>query len=530
MGGEPLRPFRVGEWTVTPSSCVVERGGERVRLGPTVMHVLVTLAARPGEVVSREEMLDAVWSGTFVTDEVLSNAVWELRRALGDDAKSPSYVQTVPRRGYRLVAAVDRSVARRRHVHRTGLWALVSTGLVAIVVWSSLSRAPGREPLPVPVRLTSFDGRERAPALSPDGRRVAFFRDFGLYVVSIEGGDPLLLSSLEWDGYFGGAAWSPDGEWIAFTRWTIDSRDAHEVRLIRALGGSERYVLTTLGYDGAIDWSPGGQWLVATGKESRDEPDAIFLYPADSESDRPKRLTTPPPGHSHSGDGHPRFSPDGARVAFLRRAPGRAGNDIFVQNVTGSGGERRVTRVEADSRFESFDWLADGSGFFAAVGDGLLHVALDSGEVTPLDLRESFRDVWVEGAQSARWEHVPESFFGLTFGDRRDALEAVALRSGRPAHLLEKDVWVVWTLRALFDTPFARDIVFKGGTSLSKAYRAIARLSEDIDLTYDIAPSFPIWCRQVVRRFRPAGVRNRSGRKRFGSAWKCGCAKPCRAR
>ncbi len=78
---------------------------------------------------------------------------------------------------------------------------------------------------------------------------------------------------------------------------------------------------------------------------------------------------------------------------------------------------------------------------------------------------------------------MPESFFDLSPKDRQDALQVTASRSGRPAHLLEKDIWVVWTLSTLFDSPFADDIVFKGGTSLSKGYQAIERFSEDVDQT-----------------------------------------------
>lgn len=83
------------------------------------------------------------------------------------------------------------------------------------------------------------------------------------------------------------------------------------------------------------------------------------------------------------------------------------------------------------------------------------------------------------------------SFFALTAKERLEVLEAAAERSGRPAHLLEKDIWVVWTLEHLFDLPFARSLTFKGGTSLSKVYRAIDRFSEDIDLTYDIRELIP---------------------------------------
>ena len=87
---------------------------------------------------------------------------------------------------------------------------------------------------------------------------------------------------------------------------------------------------------------------------------------------------------------------------------------------------------------------------------------------------------------------MPEARFqDLLPNDRRDALE-VAERSGsHKAHLLEKDVWVVATLGILFETPFAENLTFKGGTSLSKVWRTSRRFSEDIDITYDIRTFAP---------------------------------------
>ena len=77
-------------------------------------------------------------------------------------------------------------------------------------------------------------------------------------------------------------------------------------------------------------------------------------------------------------------------------------------------------------------------------------------------------------------------FFQFSTADRLDALNAAANSSGILPHLLEKDIWVVWSLRHLFAGPYADFLVFKGGTSLSKAYGVIRRFSEDVDLTYDI--------------------------------------------
>lgn len=86
---------------------------------------------------------------------------------------------------------------------------------------------------------------------------------------------------------------------------------------------------------------------------------------------------------------------------------------------------------------------------------------------------------------------MAEYFFELGQDDQREALEYVRAETGRPTHLLEKDLWVVWTLRTLFESPLSADLTFKGGTSLSKVYKVINRFSEDIDLTYDIRKLIP---------------------------------------
>ena len=86
---------------------------------------------------------------------------------------------------------------------------------------------------------------------------------------------------------------------------------------------------------------------------------------------------------------------------------------------------------------------------------------------------------------------MAERYFDLNKEDQNEVLEQARARTGRPAHLLEKDLWVVWTLGVLFESPFAADLTFKGGTSLSKAYKIIERYSEDIDLTYDIRKLIP---------------------------------------
>jgi Nucleotidyl transferase AbiEii toxin, Type IV TA system len=86
---------------------------------------------------------------------------------------------------------------------------------------------------------------------------------------------------------------------------------------------------------------------------------------------------------------------------------------------------------------------------------------------------------------------MAEPFLTLSRADRLEALGVAATASGRPVHLLEKDIWVVWAIDALFEADFGQHLVFKGGTSLSKAYKVIRRFSEDVDVTYDVRQLVP---------------------------------------
>lgn len=98
------RDFRIGPWLVQPSLNTVSQNGASTRLEPKVMEVLVCLAEHTGEVVPKETLLQTVWPNTFVTDDVLKRSVSALRRVLKDDAHESRIIETIPKRGYRLVA------------------------------------------------------------------------------------------------------------------------------------------------------------------------------------------------------------------------------------------------------------------------------------------------------------------------------------------------------------------------------------------------------------------------------------------
>jgi len=95
--------LRVGDWTVEPDLNQLSTQGRAVKVEPKAMAVLLHLADRPGQVVGREALLSQVWPGVVVGDDSLTQVVIKLRKALGDDPDRPTYIQTVTKRGYRLV-------------------------------------------------------------------------------------------------------------------------------------------------------------------------------------------------------------------------------------------------------------------------------------------------------------------------------------------------------------------------------------------------------------------------------------------
>lgn len=104
-------PFQIGPVRVEPALNRITGENGVVELEPQVMDLLVYLAEAKGEVRSKEQIAAALWPDASVNDDALSRTVWKLRQALGDDAKSPRFVQTVTRRGYRLIAPVERGQA-----------------------------------------------------------------------------------------------------------------------------------------------------------------------------------------------------------------------------------------------------------------------------------------------------------------------------------------------------------------------------------------------------------------------------------
>jgi len=396
-----LGAFSIGDWRVDPSLRVVSGVRGESHLEPKHMQVLVLLAEHAGQVVSKERIIQTVWAGTFVGDEVLTKAIYELRRAVDDDPKAPRFIQTIPKGGYRLIAPVSldqsRSAVPAAQVAlQPGLGALTTSGAKqwwltggALLLVALASMAPwfkwakeGPSPINVEappmhvVPLTTLTGEEDNPTFSPDGGQVAFewtgekqdTRD--IYVTLVGSSDVRRLTT---DPLVdANPAWSPDGRQIAFLR---KRPDGTTIQLVSALGGPDRKLSDFRGAD-SLAWSPDGHW-VAAGRfgeqETTEQPRGIYLIPVEGGEARPLIASRP-----SRGEFSPAFSPDGRQLAYVSCS--RTSNaffttadcDIWLVDVTAalapSTPPRRLTR-QRSLYIGGIAWTRGGS---AVVYDALL--------------------------------------------------------------------------------------------------------------------------------------------------------------
>ena len=257
MGNPIQRPVtRFQDFQVNLETGELWKAGIRLKVQDQPFKVLAALLQRPGEIVTREELRQLIWPeksfGDF--DHAINLAIAKLRATLGDSADVPHLIETLPRRGYRFVAPVEGQTApsppkvRPPRVTRKTLWLVLGAAAFILLSAVTLLRVLPRlaehpSPAVEVVPLVSMPGNQDMPAVSPDGRQVAFRYSAaphpGIYTALVGGEKPLQLTDCDADP---SPTWSPDSRQIAFARYR-DSESQTSLYVIPALGGSERRLL-----------------------------------------------------------------------------------------------------------------------------------------------------------------------------------------------------------------------------------------------------------------------------------------------
>jgi len=366
------RTIRFGAFEADLPSGEVRKSGSRIKLQDQPFKILQILLEHPGDLVTREELQSRIWPedsfGDF--DHAVNVAVGKLRAALGDSAENPSFIETVPRRGYRFVARLDeRSVDTHpqlppingdrpsRVVLNRTLLALLAIVISGIFVGSGVligHRTAKWQP-PDFQRLTSSRGTVYSARFAPDGHGV-------IYAASWDGGPTEIFFT---DPQIPGArslgftatqllAVSSSGEMAVLQ--SVDNRFLFAGRgtlgQVPVTGGSPRQLAENVDW---ADWSTDGVTLAAVrnvnGKQRLEFPLGHVLY------------------ETAGWIGHPRISPKGDQVAFLDH-PLYPDDKGFV-SIVDLEGHKRVLSATAWVSVEGLAWSADGTEiWFSAAQSG----------------------------------------------------------------------------------------------------------------------------------------------------------------
>lgn len=272
--------YQISHWTIHPAKLQIRGPLGQVILPAKAFEVIKQLIIQPGETVSRDQFVTAIWRGyKDVGDKALNQAIWQLRRAFADTGGDSEVIGTVARIGYVLLHPVTEAAdhsARPRAAHNQPWWLLAALALVpmATVVWALKPQALQPTPLQQrPVILSHYKGAEETPAFTADGRFMAFQWDKGsglpgIYTVDLAqtGGEPQRVSA---DGEFGASpTFSPDGSQLAYA--VINGKDCR-VKIQHLYDNSSQFIDHCYGESivNTLSWSRAGNQLAYAYKNAK---------------------------------------------------------------------------------------------------------------------------------------------------------------------------------------------------------------------------------------------------------------------
>lgn len=417
--------YRFDDVLVDCENYRIRKREETRALGPRAFDLLIYLITQRGRVVDKQELFEQVWKETFVTDNALTKAVKEIRRALGDDTDAPRYIETVPRRGYRFIAelleaasanpaapladalpallapppgAADETVTPKAKAFApsalmseavepaapsrltlslskgaAATLALIAVAALALLGWRLLAKPDRRDGSPglKPTQVTAWPGLDIHPALAPDGRAIAYSSDhsgaFEIYVKPLAPGSREIQITADGEQNFE-PAWSPDGQYLAY-----HSMNRHGVCVVPASGGKVR-PLTPFGSRPA--WSPDGKLIAFQSYAVTDlganaspamPPSTIWVVPA--QGGEPTPLTQV--GNPAGGHGRPSWSPDGKRLAFC--ASDFSARSVWTVSSQGDDLKPIVRSMGYDPIY-----APDGTGIYYGYESGLYKIRLSA--------------------------------------------------------------------------------------------------------------------------------------------------------
>lgn len=406
--------FQFGEFVLDLKEKVLLRDQKPLAITPKTFLLLLTLVENHGRIVEKERLMNAVWADSFVEEGNLSFTISLLRKALDDDKHDPRFIETVPRRGYRFIAEVAQVASqngsssdahptdtndthgglpksRRQHLGPSPIAAILAATffLMAIVIgawYIRNARVPAFAPIleaPFSAEMLATDGNAPHAAISPDGENV-------VYVNTVGGKQSVWLRQLgsannveiipPSDAFYGGVAFSPDGNFIYFTRLPMNELGQLDLYRVSIFGGVPTQIVSET--QGWISVSPDGNTISFVRCYYRDD-DFCSLWIADAADGKNERKLTSRPRPIRIGDNE--ISPDGRSIAFAVGQSENAANEFGITAIDIETGAERRSMDQKFFNIKSLVWLPDNEGLLIAASRvpdrnfRIWHLSMDSG-------------------------------------------------------------------------------------------------------------------------------------------------------
>ncbi|MCB0565883.1 MAG: PD40 domain-containing protein [Phaeodactylibacter sp.] len=340
-----MQIIRIGDWDILPATNQVQNHRSSFFLKPRLMRLLVFLLEHPNRIVTKVDLMEAVWEGRIVTDNLLTKSISELRQTIDEYFPDLMEIETIRSVGYefRCQSKVEfleegrneqaSQLLEEKKVEKklTGPMSKIGAGVIfflflAFIFWKNFSEKPTATAAPYRVvfsPVTSATGQERHAAISPEGANLVYAwrkdqgEPFYLYTRHLDSAWPRRLTSQEGRFEFN-PFWSADGQKIAFMRL----KEHHYDLFMAPLAGGEEEWLAKFDFYRVrpkILWMAGQNQIIFSAKKTAEAPSSIYTFNLGSKQF--DQLTFPP--DSLYGDHFPSLLPDG-RLAFARSAFGKS--------------------------------------------------------------------------------------------------------------------------------------------------------------------------------------------------------------